>query len=303
MKTVRIKVIDKTRAPEDIKNLSTKKIGSVYTKTGDVLRGLTLEEEVFYLPTVLGVAANDPAFGRATRMFWADISIVLDAEAGDYELNIDGEWKDFEDSNGNKIKRFVPENITDWLHYKFIQKHPRVAHKKEDIIGADGSVTVNDKKYMYYIENPEDIKKKDEEILDLNLKADKLFLQLFQEAKGEENKDKISWVVDMYKGEVDADDPTDTRTLVDPKSIQNFLYNKKRKNPTKFISIVSDELLEEKSFITRCISDGLLQRIGNTIVDDQQPIGESLKEAAIYLKNPKNSKIYLSLKERLKTFA
>lgn len=308
MKVVKIKVIDNTRAPQDIKDLSTKKIGSVYTRTGDILRGLSLEEEKYYLPSVLGLASNDPAFGKATRLFWADMSIILDAEEGDLELSIGGQFINEKDTNGNEVQRFIPDNIMDWIRYRFVQKHPKVAYKREDIIGEDGSTTVNDKKYMYYLENKEDIQQKETELLGVKLDADKLFIQLFQKANGEYNKDKIEWIIDMYKSEVD-DDNTDTKTFANKEAedwinrVQLYLYAKKEKAPDRFLKILKDELLEEKAFLMRCISEGLLQKIGNTIVDDQLPIGESLKEAAIYIKNPKNSKFLLSLKERLKTFA
>lgn len=296
MSTVKVIAIDRTRTPADIKSLSTKKIGSVNTQTGDVLRGLSMEEEKYYLPQVISVSASDINFARATKMFWADMSIVVDPEEGDLVLDISGTNHTIKNDDGTEVIRFVPNNIMDWLKYRFCQKHPRVAFSEKEVEQKENS------RYGFYIFNEETQKTKEVASLAEREKADMLYLKLFQPTKdGKVNTDKVDWVIDLYRT-VKSSDPNEKpiSSLKDIDDKKLFLYNKKGSNPEQFVKMVSDELLEEKAFVTRCIDAGLLQRVGNSIVFDQDVLGESLKEACLSLKSESRTKMLLTLREQLK---
>ena len=58
-KQITIVAIDRTRTPDDIKALSTKKIGSIFTRNSDVLRGLSMEEEKYYMPEIVSLPVTD----------------------------------------------------------------------------------------------------------------------------------------------------------------------------------------------------------------------------------------------------
>jgi len=144
-KTVKLKVIDRTRTPDDVKRLSTKKIGSVWTKNGDIYRGLTLQEEEYYLPSLVGLSPTDPGFRAATRKFWTDFTVVIDADQlddkkfGGLDLEIGG-------SIGPDGK-FQPINLMDWLKYKFITGgHPRVAATPQEVEEKERIIIKNDER-------------------------------------------------------------------------------------------------------------------------------------------------------------
>ena len=47
----------------------------------------------------------------------------------------------------------------------------------------------------------------------------------------------------------------------------------------------------------------MLRQVGNTYLNGDEPLGDSLEEAVLYLKDKKNSSIYTTLKARLKSFS
>lgn len=290
-KTVKLKVIDRTRTPDDVKRLSTKKIGSVWAKNGDIYRGLTLKEEEFYLPSLLGVSPTDPGFRGATRKFWTDFTVVIDADQlddkkfGGIELEIGGSI----DANG----MFVPINLMDWLKYRFITGgHPRVAATPQELSERENT------KYGFYIEDKQTEFTKKVEDMNMKEDAERAFLKLFAGSdKPEFSSEIIDHVIDNYRILKDTND-IDVATTLDGKKF--FLFERKNANPKRFLDIVKDNLLKEKALIANLIASGTLQRVGNTIADNEQAIGNSIEEAALYLANEKNSKHKFSLIERSK---
>jgi hypothetical protein len=300
-KQITIVAIDRTRTPDDIKALSTKKIGSIFTRNGDVLRGLSMEEEKFYMPEIVSLPVTDMGFQKACKSFWTEMSMIPDAEEGTIVLEVGGETQTVKDHNGKEVEMFMPNNLFHWLQYRWIQKHPKVAFTKEELEAKDNT------KYTFFVKDQETIKKDNIVSLATKMKADKFFLTLFSKtADGKVNEDKINWIIDMYKGLPDPNAKDDALTpynLTDISDKELFLYEKKSNNPDQFVKVMSDELLEEKATVTRFVEVGVLQRIGNTYVNDQTPIGESLNEAAMFIKNPKNSKVVLTLTEQAKALA
>ena len=74
-------------------------------------------------------------------------------------------------------------------------------------------------------------------------------------------------------------------------------------NPSEFLMYATDKNIEYQAFIEDCLSNDVLRRVGQSYLNGDETIGNSLEEAVLYLKDKKNSEVYATLKARLKTFS
>ena len=81
------------------------------------------------------------------------------------------------------------------------------------------------------------------------------------------------------------------------------LENELEGNPTQFLEYSQDKNIQHQAFIQDCITHEVIRRVGNTYLNGDENIGDSLEAAVLYLKDKKNSESYTTLKARLKTFS
>ena len=74
-------------------------------------------------------------------------------------------------------------------------------------------------------------------------------------------------------------------------------------DPTQFLMYAQDKNIEHQAFIQDCLTHDVLRQVGNTYLNGDEAIGDSLEEAVLYLKDKKNSSVYTTLKARLKSFS
>ncbi len=118
-----------TNLPDDIYVEAKRRIGSVYMKGGDILKGLNIAEQKKWLPEVMGISPSDPTWSRQVKQFYANLTIEVPTEG--VTLNIDV------DEEGN------PLNVMDFVKYRFCLNHP---HVSGDQAGNKG---------RYYISDPQ----------------------------------------------------------------------------------------------------------------------------------------------------
>lgn len=82
--------------------------------------------------------------------------------------------------------------------------------------------------------------------------------------------------------------------------IRSNIKNIMKDDLREFVTIANDSNLDVKIFITKCVSAGLIQKRANIYsIPGGEKIGNTLFEAAEYLKKPENQEILLSLEARL----
>lgn len=118
-----------TNLPDDVYVEAKRRIGSVYLKGGDILKGLTITEQKKWLPEILGISPNDPVWSKTVKAFYANLTI--DVPSTGVTLNIDT------DEEGNPI------NVMDYVKYRFCVDHPHVSTDR------------NSTKGRYYISDPQ----------------------------------------------------------------------------------------------------------------------------------------------------
>ena len=74
-------------------------------------------------------------------------------------------------------------------------------------------------------------------------------------------------------------------------------------DPTQFLQYALDKNLEHQAFVNDCLTREVLRKVGNTILNGDVSLGDSMEEAILFIKDKKNSDVLTTLKARLKTFS
>ena len=254
-----------TNLPDDIYTESKRRIGSVFTGTGDIIRGITFAQQKQLLPEVLGVSPEDPNFSRAAKEFYLNLTVDVPMGGIDLEIGTDSEG--------------FPLNVMDYVRYKFAMAHPYVVENEESLNAS--------KKHQYYIS---DVRRELAEAkvgLDQRKNAYKEYIKLT------DSTDRMSQVLFVYGFRPDT---------MKAEEMELQLEELLEDNPEFFLDIVKDKNLEFVSLINQCLSKEVLRKLGNTILDGDVSLGESIEEAVIFLKDKKNSNVLTSIKAKLKAF-
>jgi len=255
-----------TNLPDDIYTEAKRRIGSVYTGSGDIIRGLTFAEQRKLLPEVLGVSAEDPNFGRACKDYYLNLTVEIPMGGVDLEIGVDEEG--------------YPLNRADFIRYKFALAHPYVVQDEEDLSAS--------KKHQYYLSDNRRELKQAKMGLDLRKSAYKEYIKL------SDNSDRMDKVLIIYGYK-----PKDLKAEEKELQLEELLED----NPQFFLDIVTDKNLDMTSLINECLSTEVLRKVGNTILDGDVSLGDSMEAAILFLKDKKNSNVLTSIKAKLKAYA
>jgi len=238
-------------------------IGSIYVGR-QPLRGVEGEEAKKYLPGIIGLPYDHPDFPLKEKDYWASLRVKVPFEGK--ELNI------------TTSEDGAPENIEDYITYKWCMKHTQVADTKEDMAKIAGK--------RFYIYDPQkDLLKKHKHI-QISKDADKEFL------KASSDVERMKRLLRVL-----------TNTNPDKLSnleIENNLYELKTKTPAKFHKAALDVNLDLKDEIAEMVQKDIIRKIGNQHIHGDQTLGEDLTDTMIYFKNKKNSGAVNAIRAKLK---
>ena len=249
--------------PKAVRAESRMHISSVYVSR-QPLKGVSADDEKKYLNGILDVGPDHVEWPRHTKRYWTDLSIMvpMGGVALDISTTEDGE----------------PENIEDWLRYKWILKHPHVALSRDEMEST--------KVKRFYIQDVQrELRSANNKIQTLK-DADKEFIKL------SDNKQDMRRVFRLM-GTQNPDSLTDME-------IENYLYKIKGATPDKFIRICTDKHLKMKSEIEEMLTAEILRRIGNQIIYQDEVLGDTLQDTVIFLNDKKNSGQLTTLRAKLK---
>lgn len=251
----------------------------------DVLRGCSLADEVRFMPSILGVKAEDPNFFNACRDYWSEFQLIIPNEG--VLLNCDHIITKVE----GKEDVITPVNVRDWLAYNFLLQHPFVAASKEEAIG--------NKKVKAYISDSKVETKKEVDALATRTRMRKKFLLLSEEGasfKGDVLRSILTVLKSegMFKEAFPADD------------IQLRIVSEKyaEKYPEKWLELAEDKYILDKAFVQDLISKNIVRVIGNAIYDDKAGDSEVASDFDAFIKyinDGKNGAYKARLQADLKT--
>ena len=290
-KYVTIKPVFNSVIPEVVQQGSVPRIGSLLNSTtGDVHTGLADTEIKTLMPELVSLDASDPSFGKAVKMWFADIEVRVPYEGTRLNITI---------GKDNK-----PVNVTDYVKWKYSLSMPYVA---KDAFEAN----TNSRQYKFYIVDENEEIKKELDKSELEDKAVLAYARLAQFTKPKEgaskeeidkvnasnnNKiQKLSWVakatVDIHGKGVDG---------VEVDTLKLIVRDVMKKEPAKFIEILNDSNLENNAFILDCIRYGMVEVHGTAIWCEGEELAPTQKLAAEKLFLPENSATLLKLKAKLR---
>lgn len=287
---VTIKLVDKfSILPKDaaakfIRDEVTKKIGSTWKAgTRDIIRGLTRDEEAFYLPRLLGVRIESDQWNDKVFQHWANFSVpVPNNEEG---IELEAGFREVKGTTGNIVE---PINLEDYMRFNFCREHSSVATEPDQL----DNVFL----YTYYMVDKQKEEVAREQEFALRQEVDTLFIQLVQSTDSR-NSLKVDWILETVGG------PTGNgMNIAGLTKIQKNmeLERLKNKNISRFKEIISDENLQVKALIRRAVNTGSLVQDGNSYFLDNKVIGSSLMQAVSYLQSPSNQKDRFLVEERVK---
>ena len=250
------------------------KIGA-FSVNGATGRGLTHEEEIKYLPKVLGISPSSPNWDAATDNYWNSISVRIPYPTG-IQLEV------------GKNENGEPINISDYVLFKFAKKHRHV--------GASKEVVHKSKHIWFYIEDLEIENKKRKEIVSVKMEAYKLLT---------ENQDQERFLTGIL---LVLGDKLNKPYLLESMDLNDKLSEVTQlveENPKDFVEAANAPDLDFRTFLISAIQKGFLTRIPNTEIimfgqdGETRELGSNYSEAILYLKAENNREFTKRLESKM----
>lgn len=254
-----------TNLPDNLYEEAKMRIGSAWSKTGEVLNGLTIAEIESYMPYILSIPKDATEFWIKVKEYF--INKRIDVPAQGLKLNIGL------DESGR------PLHVKDYVDYKFIMVNPYVSKSDKE----------TRQHQRFYINDLQKEKAKKVEATQLRMEAMKECIKV-QGGKSE----VINQIVKVF-----GDNPD--RMDKDDKLI--FLEMKATESPEIFLQIVRNKDLEMVAFLKDALNAEAIRKVGNTYFFGDEELGDSEEDAIKYLKTKSNSGTLQTIKARIKSFA
>lgn len=304
------------------------RIGSSFAPNSkDVLRGLTREEEIKLLPSIVGVSPSDDAWLEATKKYWSNISYDVpyshlnNVEENGEELEVGFYYKDEEakkagiaeeQAEWNKYKRErengrfykmsfkkrleggIPLNVSDFILYRYCLVYSRVANTKEEIN--------NSPKIAFFLESDAQRSAERKARHDFTLAITTKYIELISDREKVEN---ILYIIGSQKESVEKR-KGERFSLSNDGEKDIFIKAYSEVYPQKFIELMDDKRLKKKAFIQRCIDSGILRKLPNTqtiMYEDDVKLGDNMEQACDFISLEKNKGVVNEIKERLKAIS
>lgn len=258
------------RLPQEIKDQAVLKLSSGITSSGIPLKGISIEEEEKFLPSIVGVPPTHPEFANKVNTWYNNLSKPVTKEG--LKLNV-----------STSEVTGMPEVPIDYLVYRRALADKRVANSKQQLL--------SDQFYTFYINDEEEEKDKKLKSLKEKETAQKEYFKV------KENEALVDWVLQVFaqrEGEKTnkySNLAKEDKDLVLDKMVTTY--------PKAFVALATDKDLELKAEILSMVDYGVLTKSGNRFIHGTEPLGDSLDEAVAYFKSAKNQTEYVKLKAKL----
>ena len=241
-------------------------IGSIYVGR-QPLKGFEEEESKKHLRRILDVPPDHPSWPALEKNYWSSMSLKVPFEGVELDITLD--------DNGDAV------NPQDYATFRWCQRHRQVATSKEEMDKSSHK--------KFYIYDPQEDLIKSNNKIKLSKDADKEFIKISSDA------DKMRRVLRVLTKQ-NTDKMTDME-------IENTLYGQKSSNPGLFLKVSLDKNLDVRAEIEELIERGVLRKIGNQIIHEDETIGSDMTDTIVYFNNKKNSGAVNAMRAKLKTLA
>lgn len=289
---VKIEIIPKfNMLPKDpkakqIRDEVTKKIGSQWKRNSrDIIRGLSHEEELIYLPNIIAISSTHDDWTTRVYEYWANFNFIVPPEDG---VTLEAGFALKKDRTGNYIA--TPIDVTDYIKYNFARQNSNVANEGED----------NPATYIFRLIDTSEVAIREELRFSAKLSADRLYMKLIDESRTiQSEKAKIDHILETYGGQHSVGMAVYNLTDIQK---QVELAKIKDKDYAAFEEILKDKNLENKALINKAITFKKIERVGTAYFYNGIAMGRSILEACLWLDDSANSHHKLILIEALEAY-
>lgn len=261
-----------------------KAVGPYWDKTAKAsASGLSWKEKQLLMPKLHNVEAEDREFRKATDEYFDQILTPIPADGLKLQIGLEDDSKPLSETNR-------PINAKDYVTYRHLIGHPDVADTQQL------AESLPHKKF--YIFDKEATTDSQVSINKLEDQATEIY---FEVRNTPEKVEQILTLMGVKTAKLEADE----KVL----KLKEFSRANKSKDPSvqeralkSFIATATSKDMDLEYMITELLSGQILERVGTTILvkESGDSLGDSLREAVIFLKNPKNSKTLTFLKNSQK---
>ena len=307
------------------------KIGSAYTSSGAILRGLSAEEEKLFLPRVIGITPNDNMWEQACADYWANLSVPvpapgIDGRGGGLPLEVGFEyasetdaakgrdeaskqeaaylkWEDSLKTTGyaGLARRFKED-------FFFRQKHGTPINLTDYIlyryclnysaVALNVKYIGNSAKIRFYINDTATEQKAEHAKLTLKRDAMIAYSTLLGDRK------RVKAIINVLHLEIMALRDMHNRPYpIDSEQSEDILLGAIVETyPARFLNVTKDNKLMGKSFVEGCIQREIARRLPNTdtiYFGDNLLLGNTIEEAVDFLANPQNAETLRQMQAQL----
>lgn len=243
----------KSHLPNPIVNDAVKKIGSIFDGQAP-LRGLTRADEEKYLPRIIGSAPDERDWNKKVLDYWADFSLKVESQG--LVLNITMMNHGTEEEPLEE-----PINLKDWISYQWCLRHALVAANEADLR--------RNVRKEFYIFDPREADKVQNKQVKSKLASYKELIRLVSSG----NRIRMNQVLRVISG-INPE-------LLSEEQMQNRLESAVATDSDRFYEVVTDKDLEVRFEIDELLEHGVLDRLGNHIMFDGDPLGHTTDEAIL----------------------
>jgi len=295
--------------PGDDPTLHNLKIGSALkAKSNTPLRGLEYEEEVKYLPEVVGYAPSDNDWRKVTSEYWNNISVSIPADGMTIE-KLQGKILTFKiafehasdkqafesvfnfEEKAKIIKKLdldkkcdLVDGISDYILFRYCLVYSKVANNVEDVNRSP--------KIQFYLYSKQNEVKTNHQALKARVRAGNKFAEILMK------ESIIDSVLLLFDQDISVFEDLAEKHLV----LEGLIKN----SPEKFLAYVEDTQLEVKAKIKRAVDLRIIHNPDNTDSyyygdNNDVALGNTLLDAVLFWTNEKNAKVIQVIESRLKT--
>ncbi len=262
-----------SKLPNNLFEEGKRKLGSSLVEgTSDVLRGFTPEEEVKWLPRILGTPATDPTFLQKARDWWCDLQGLVPAGEG-----FDGKRYAGLELEVGMVKigeEEVPINIKDYALYQVAKKHSRVALDRTDTSVGKHFVLID----------PTIEKKRATSALEHRMSAQKEFIS------NQKDIPKLKQVLNLCGVDTSGMDDQDILAAAD---------NEVSINPERFHTTITSKTLDTQALLYALMRANIISKTGNRFLYGEEIVGVSEQDAILNLQDPVKSELVIRMKAAL----
>lgn len=287
--------------PGDDSTLHNLKVGASLKGNGP-LKGLTYDEEIKYLPEILGVSPSDNEWRKTTRDYWYNISVPIPADGITADklqgkpLRFTLQFKTAKDKDDfDKVLSFeekaeaskkaeVIDGVGDYILWRYCLVYSKVANRYEDVRKSP--------KILFYLYSKENETLVEHKAFKARVKAQTMFTKILMD------EDKINSVLLMFDQDLSAFDTLQDKHL----ALEAFIKNK----PALFVTYMEDSNLEIKSLIKKAVDNKIIHKPVNTESyyfgeNNEVALGHTLIDATLYFKSDEASNVEIvnAIKARL----